>query len=447
MNSNPTRYWTTAAFALSIFILAGCDKAPTREGSSNHQATKSTANNSDKPDTTDQTSDSPKTSGQADTTPPATPVDSPKQNEPGKPAEPEVPERVEPTVKGPSWQPIGSNVYNFGTIWVDTVVDHDFKFRNVGDEPLEIVRPPKAHCSCSTAPNYTKIVQPGEIGIVHYNLTTKNSEGTLTRDMEIYFNDPLKPKWTLYMTGYIKHVCSMEVIADGRITDPSNTAALQDVSGKKANFEEIQPNETLFRIIRLVNTSEHSPLELTMLPMTGDRYTASLAEKTPGEVWELTIVGSPPYQVGYNNGVIRFKTNVPDRPNWAIPIYARLPERIEVVPSRIVANMTQATAKTRPITIKNHGNTPLKVTAVAATNPDYRVTLLPNDPAKPNESVVEVVLPAGNYEPPAYGEMIRIETTDPEKSVIEIPVLPSFRGPTPRPDDKPMQFYPGKLLN
>ena len=117
-----------------------------------------------------------------------------------------------------------------------------------------------------------------------------------------------------------------------------------------------------------------------------------------------------------------------------------------MIPTKIVANMKRATSKKRPITIKNHGTTPVKVTSVACSSPDYRVTLLPPDPAKPNETVIEVILPAGDYTPPTYGEVVRIETTDAEKSQIDVMVLPSFAPATPRPADKPLTFYPGKML-
>jgi hypothetical protein len=57
------------------------------------------------------------------------------------------------------------------------------------------------------------------------------------------------------------------------------------------------------------------------------------------------------------------------------------------------------------------------------------------------------VLPAGEYFPPPYGEVIRIETTDAEKPLIEIMVLPDLQpSGAPRPADKPLEFYPGKLL-
>ncbi|MCB9852881.1 MAG: DUF1573 domain-containing protein [Phycisphaerales bacterium] len=434
MNTTLTRQWITALVALCVLVASGCDSSPAKDSSTTSD--KPSTENSNKPADAKHTSATP-------AKPEATPAKT--AAEPAKPTAKPTPPVVENRVQGPSWQALEPSVYDFGLIWVDTTVTHDFRFKNVGTEPLMIVSPPKAHCSCSSAGEYTKVVQPGEEGVVPYILTTKNTEGDVARDLKVTFNDPLKPEWTLYMKGRVKHVCSIDIIADGRL-DPNDSAGLQAIHTRKANFEDILEKETLFRVLRLQNTSGHSPLQLRMLPMMGGRYEATLREITPGETFELTLVGSPPWVTGYNNGLIRFETNVPERPTWSIPIYARLPERIEISPPKIVANMTNAPSKTRTITIKNHGDTPVKVTSIACSTKDYQVTLLPPDPASPNNSVIEVVLPSGNYLPPAYGEVIRIETTDAEKALVEVMVLPGFGPATPRPADMPLEFFPGKML-
>lgn len=441
-----------AALALAAFIIMpGCDNGSSGTSNASDKDTAAAAEDPpSKPKTDKKQDESAKPKPTKESAPPADATDEkPATERPAEkekaPAKKEAPAKTEPLASGPRFQPLDSSVYRFGTVWTDSNFSHDFHFKNVGDAPLKVLSW-KAHCSCSTAGDYTKVVQPGETGVFPYNLSTKNAEGDLSRNLNVFFNDPNMPEWKLYMTGYVKDICSIEVVTDGRVGS-DDPAGLQKISGLKANFEEITKNETLFRVLKLVNTSEHSPLELKMMPVAGGRFEATLNETKPGEEWELTIVGSPPWRTGYNNGLIRFRTNVPEKPTWAVPIYARLPERIEVVPSKIIANMKRATAKTRPIRIKNHGDTPIKVTSVACTSPDYRVTLLPRDPAKPNESVVEVILPAGDYEPPKYGEVVRIETTDAEKSQIDIMVLPSFAPATPRPADKPMKFYPGKMLD
>lgn len=431
--------WISAPLALCMFIVIGCDRSPAR--SETPAGEKDVATTSS--DRKDETSGKPRDS--KDETPPASaePRIEPKP-EPSTPKT-ETPAPAVSEVSGPSWKALDPSVHEFGTAWEGSTITYDFRFRNVGSEPLMILSPPKGYCSCSKPGDYSKVVQPGEEGVIPYILSTKNAEGDLVRDLKVKFNDPKKPEWTIYMRGHVKEVCSIEVIADGRI-DANDPAALAKVRDKKANFDVISKDETLFRVLRLTNTSGHSPLTMKLAPIAGDRFKATLRETTPGEEFELTIVGSPPYNLGYNNALIRLETNVPDRPTWVVSIYARLPERLEISPPKIVVNTKLAPTKTRRISIKNHGDTPVRVTSLECSAEDYIVTLLPPDAEHPGDSTIEVIMPGGDYEPPTWGEILRIGTTDAEKAVIEVPILPGFGAATPRPADKPLKFFPGKLL-
>ncbi len=436
-----TRFFMIASAALLMAVAIGCDNSPA--ASNSNDTTDGSVSRNASNDAKPSTSDASMLKYDATGSESATGIRSASDNDnTGANGTSGVPES---RIDGPSWQALDPSTHQFGTVWVNTVVTHDFRFKNVGTEPLMITKTPRGYCSCSTAGEHKKVIQPGEESVIPYVLTTKNAEGDVHRDLKVTFNDPKKPEWTLYMSGYVKHVCSIEVIADGRV-DPTDTAGLQNVKSKKANFDEITADEPLYRVLRLVNTSGHSPLSLQLAPVAGGQFEASLTEVSAGEVYELTIVGSPPYRVGYNNARILFRTNVPERPTWEIPVFCRLPDRIEVSPTKIVVNSTTAKAKTRKITITNNGTTPFKVTAVASSSPEYRLTLLPKSPAAPNESVVEVILPAGDYTPPTYGELIRIETNDAEKPVIELDVVATFGNPLPRPADKPLKLYPGKML-
>ncbi|MCA9254300.1 MAG: DUF1573 domain-containing protein [Phycisphaerales bacterium] len=431
--------WISAPLALCMSIVIGCDNAPARsEPPANDRNAAATS--------TDRKDDSAgKSGGTTNETSPA-PVE-PRTEPKPEPAAPttETPAPAVIETSGPSWKALDPTVHEFGTVWEGSTVTYDFRFRNVGSEPLKILSPPKGYCSCSKPGDYSKVVQPGEEGVIPYILSTKNAEGDLVRDLKVKFNDPKKPEWTIYMRGHVKEVCSIEVIADGRI-DANDPAALAKVRDKKANFDVISQDETLFRVLRLVNTSGHSPLSMKLAPIAGDRFKATLRETTPGEEFELTLVGSPPYNIGYNNALIRLQTNVPDRPTWMISIYARLPERLEISPPKIVVNMKMAPAKTRKIEIRNHGDTPVKVTSLECSAKDYIVTLLPPNAEHPGDSTIEVIMPGGDYAPPPWGEIVRIGTTDAEKAVIEVPILPGFGPATPRPADKPLEFFPGKLL-
>lgn len=361
----------------------------------------------------------------------------PPKKEPGQPRA---------SVSGPSWEmPDAALVHNFGSVWAGETLRHTFEFKNIGDETLRILEA-KPRCSCSVAENYSKVIEPGETGRIPFVLKTTNKHGPVNEYLNIKLNDPQKPQMTIHMRGDVKKVANMTVTFDSR-TDPNDRAAMAKLAQTRAFFGPVNQGEEVQRILTIRNTSGVSPLKLELVRINGDKFFGKLEEERPGELWKFFIFSQPPYKIGYNFTQFDFKTNIPQQPTWEIKASLELPPRVKIIPDRIVADENTYKNKSRPIRIMNNGDTPINVLAVACSDPSYKVTYLGPDPTNPKQLTVEVILPPGEYRPPAYGEVVRIDTDDPEKSRIEIMVLPSLRrGATPRPADKPLEFFPGKLL-
>jgi len=419
------RVWTKlAVFLILVALPLGCDNAiGNNDGSSSDDANPAPL-------------DQPKKES-------ANEGDAPSKSESIKSA-PEP--KVTATVSGPSWSmPAEELTHNFGAVWAGETLRHTFEFLNNGTETLRVLEA-KPRCSCSVADNYSKVVQPGEKGRMPFVLKTTNKHGKVHEYLDISLNDPKKPKMRINMVGEVKRVADMTVTFDSR-TDPADRAAMSKLSKSRAFFGAVQAGEEVQRVISIRNTSGVSPLKLDLQDISGDKFVGQLEVKRPGELWEFFIFSQPPYNVGYNFTQFIFKTNIPEQPTWTIKASLELPPRVKIIPNRIVADANTYKNKQREIKIMNNGDTPIDVTSVACSDPNYKVTYLGPDPKNSKMLVVEVLLPPGEYRPPSYGEVVRIETTDAEKNLIEIMVLPELRrGATPRPADKPLEFYPGKLL-
>lgn len=418
------RFWNKLAVYLIVVALPlGCDNAVGNNDGSSDDA---------KPATNDKSSKTAETKSAASS-------DSSPSKASAKPAAVE-------TVSGPSWtMPEAELTHNFGAVWAGETLRHTFEFLNNGTETLRVLEA-KPRCSCSVADNYSKVIEPGETGRIPFVLKTTNKHGKVHEYLDIALNDPKKPKMTINMVGEVKRVADMTVTFDSR-TDPSDRAGMAKLSKSRAYFGAVKPGEEVSRIISIRNTSGVSPLKLELNRISGDKFIGQLQEKRPGELWEFYIFSQPPYNVGYNFTQFVFNTNIPEQPTWEIKASLELPPRVKIIPNRIVADANTYKNKQREIKIMNNGDTPIEVTSVACSDPDYKVTFLGTDPSNPNMLVVEVLLPPGEYRPPAYGEVVRIETTDPEYNTIEVMVLPDLRrGATPRPADKPLEFHLGKLL-
>ncbi len=425
----------TTGFAVLLAMFAGCDSAST-EGSSRTDSDSRTAS-----------AGATKTNVSA---PPAAALQPAAQPAKTSPANPPGAANA----AGPRWA-IDAPRHDFGAVWAGETVQHTFEFKNVGSQVLRILEA-KPRCSCSVADNYTREVPPGGTGRIPFVLKTNNKpNGPVEEYLTIKTNDASQPDMQIYLVGTIKTVCHTQVVQDWQATTP---AELDKIKSSQGFFNRVSTNDRPFRVVRLTNTTG-SPLELQMLQVGLSRldtdggasmvetpFEFSVNEITPNQVWELIITGKPPFPVGRVTSNVTFHTGIPDQPRFVVHASAYNPPRIEIVPQKIV-HMAGAKPKgnARTIAITNNGTTPFAITAVAASTPEYTVRVLPRDPAKPTQTTVEVKFPFEGYVPPPYGELIRIETNDPEHPVIERMVLPTFNAATPRPADKPVQWHAGSV--
>jgi hypothetical protein len=200
------------------------------------------------------------------------------------------------------------------------------------------------------------------------------------------------------------------------------------------------------------------PLMLDLQPFGANSYfDVKFREIIPNEEWEFSAAStSLPIPEGANSTMLNFKTNVPDVPWYTIYASCYVPPRIQVAPPNIVVNPPKPSTHDWPIRIINNGDTPLAVTGISSSVPNFKITYAPPGPPAPGMApafaqqahkthTITVQTPP-NYTAPPYGELIEIRTTDPEKSLIQVRVLPTFNANTPpRPADKPLQLMPVTL--
>lgn len=82
--------------------------------------------------------------------------------------------------------------WDFGSIPKESVVKHDFGFKNTGSDTLVITKV-KPTCGCTTAPLSSDRVAPGETAEISASLNTKTLKGTVRKSILIDSNDPISP--------------------------------------------------------------------------------------------------------------------------------------------------------------------------------------------------------------------------------------------------------------
>jgi hypothetical protein len=84
------------------------------------------------------------------------------------------------------------NVHKFETTKPGPLLEHDYVFTNVGNEPL-LIEKIKVTCPC-TKYNYPKTpIMPGQKGVIHVTFDTKDKLDFQNRIISIYSNSKKNP--------------------------------------------------------------------------------------------------------------------------------------------------------------------------------------------------------------------------------------------------------------
>ncbi len=86
--------------------------------------------------------------------------------------------------------------HDFGIIKEGVVVDHVFKFSNIGKKPLEI-KDVRSSCGCTVAKPNKMIFAPGENGELKVSFDSKNRSGRTSRTITMVTNDSVEEYYTL----------------------------------------------------------------------------------------------------------------------------------------------------------------------------------------------------------------------------------------------------------
>jgi thiol-disulfide isomerase/thioredoxin len=335
--------------------------------------------------------------------PVATPVVARSEDKPVTPP-------VKPAVK-PGEAPVitvDAVQHDFGTTWIGEKLSHTFTITNTGKSVLDITKV-KPGCGCTVAGTYPKTLAPGDSGKFPFTLDSKKLRGKYTKQITISSTDPNKPNLQVSLTG----LCKRYVDVSPRPT---------------AYFGRVLPNQEVPEQVITLTSNVDEPLELTFDPPTSKAFDFTLRETQPGKMFELVVKPVLPAATGSPRATLILKTNLEQEKTISILAHARVPQRIEVQPERILiptpptASRRPSTTTRRPITITNHGESPIKILEAVASDPALKATVKENAPGK--SFIVTVQVPS-DYVPPEDAPKLTIKTDDAEFASIDVPFYTS----------------------
>ena len=77
--------------------------------------------------------------------------------------------------------------YDFGTILIGTIIEHDFTFKNSGSIPL-IIKDAASTCGCTIPEIPNAPIMPGQSGKIHVVFDSKGKIGTQNKVVTVYTN-------------------------------------------------------------------------------------------------------------------------------------------------------------------------------------------------------------------------------------------------------------------
>jgi hypothetical protein len=149
---------------------------------------------------------------------------------------------------------------------------------------------------------FDRAIPPGGEGKITLKLNTKGYEGKVRKAARVYTNDPARQTETITIEAFIRApilVSPRSVFLQGRVTEALTRSV--DIKGDPAKKLKIEP------------------LDFSL----NQRVKYSIEELSPGKHYRVSFTSIP--NMGNNfQGVLRLKTNYPEKPELQIFVRGRL---------------------------------------------------------------------------------------------------------------------------
>jgi Protein of unknown function (DUF1573) len=298
--------------------------------------------------------------------------------------------------------------YDFGRAKSGDPIKHTFIFTNTGCDALEIsnVRP---GCGCTTAGEWTKKVDPGKTGEIPIQVNTANFNGPIMKNVSVDSNDKLAPTSVLYLKGTV-----------WKPVDINPQFAMINVP------PDTQGGST---VVRIVNNMEE-PLTLSKPEISNTNFSATLKTNQEGKEFEIIVSTVPPIRTGYSQAQVTIKTSSSTVPTLTANIGANVQAAVTVVPQQITLPPGPLANQTMPsITIQNNSTNTLTLSDATSTAKDVQIKLNEANPGR--LFTATLTFPQGYEMPPGEQAVFTVKTSNPQFSVIKVPITQMQRPPVP----------------
>lgn len=239
--------------------------------------------------------------------------------------------------------------YFFGAVSNTNNIQHVFLLANDGDRPLTIYRV-KSDCGCLLIRQPVTTLAPGEETALAVKYLLKGRRGPQRRRIAIESDDPVQPRFFLYMFG--------EALAEIEI-DPEQVYwgnIRADGNGEKQ--VEIKFTDGPYRILAVSNPAPF--------------LAAAVATAPAGRI---LVRLQPPLPLGSFYYPLQVITDHPRFPELAIPMQGRVVGELYAVPEALALNADDQEPVNRTLLVKSSRRQSFRILRVDSPAPSIRVNI------------------------------------------------------------------------
>jgi len=298
--------------------------------------------------------------------------------------------------------------YDFGEVFHLDEYGFAFVVRNRGNADL-VIEDVKPSCGC-TAAKFDKVIAPGKEGKIELVVDGNKVHGSFTKAAEVRTNDPVRPEFTLSISG--KEIPLVSVVPDGTI------------------YLHGRPGEKIEKDLTVSSNEKDLDFKVTSVTSNIDDKIKYSVENGPkkGE-YTIKLEKDPKLPIMSTYGSLTIHSNSTKQPETTLQVHVMTKSSISLSPSVLnygkvkFADAEGAGAPSTKSLLVTKSTGKLKITGVSTSNPNfqakvetvradqqYKVTVVFTPPVRKQAKQTE------------SGEML-IQTDDPQEPTLRVQLV------------------------
>ncbi len=194
--------------------------------------------------------------------------------------------------------------YDFGEVLQGGKVDFTFRFRNAGDEVLEVGNV-RSSCGCTAALLSARRIAPGDVGELQATFDSTRFQGAVTKVISLDANDPQQPQVSFSLYGNVKAELLLQP--------------------ERVNWGVVESQQPLESRLTISNLSPKA-ITLEAPKSTNPAVSAELSARQipPGGQVELRLTAKFSDDQARLGGYVIIGTDYANYPQLRVPVSARL---------------------------------------------------------------------------------------------------------------------------